>query len=387
MSLQSIAGSSIESALRSVGLPVRPEASDAKVAEALPAASAVTKGEPSPLSSPEIRTLSLGCLEQVEFRPVELSHAETFRAALREYPHRTSEMTFANFYGWAPIQYPRWGEFEGHLLVSFDPGNTGRNDRFLPPIGPDPIRTMAKLVGQGAQFCRVDADLALRLPQGISVQLREADHDYLYTPTQVARLEGNQSSENRRRLRRFNEEYGSRVAVVEISERNVGLAEQVVDLWLAARLEVARSEEDRNGRIEDATGCRRMLAAWGAFPELKGVIVLLDNKPVSIGVAEILRRDSSGGRTLVSHYEKCDLSIKGLPIFNFQQLCAGLSETDLINRMQDTGAPGLREWKNSWGPAGQIKKATVGAHPYLGTLIPEPVLYGYPADHTGYLRT
>jgi hypothetical protein len=325
-------------------------------------------------------------LEAVAFEAIELSQAEMFRGALSKYPHITSEMSFANFFGWAPIQYPRWGSFNGHILVTYDPGNTGNNTRFLPPIGPDPVGTMARLVALGAQFVRVDAALALKMPQGVSVQFNAGDYDYLYTPTQIESLEGSPCSENRRRLRRFNEDFQSRVSTIDITPATLELAERVVDQWLTARLQTAKTPEDRTGRIEDATGCRRILSAWNSFPELRGRIVLIDGSPVSLGIAELKRDLETGQNTLVSHYEKCDLTIKGLPIWNFQQLCQGLSPSDLINRMQDTGAPGLREWKESWGPKGQIRKAVVGAHEYFGTLIPEPVLFGFPPDDIRFLR-
>ncbi|NDC39778.1 MAG: hypothetical protein EBZ48_17390, partial [Proteobacteria bacterium] len=143
---------------------------------------------------------------------------------------------------------------------------------------------------------------------------------------------------------------------------------------------------DRAGKEEDAQACERLLTHWEHFPSIQGTIVYRAGHPVAIGVSELVAHPSNPEGMLISHFEKADLSIEGLTVFNFQQLCASVKDGVIINRMQSAGNAQLSQWKQSWGPSGMGYKVDVGTSDYLGTNIPEPMLFGRPRDDAGFAR-
>lgn len=322
-------------------------------------------------------------------RPLDANAVPQFADWIRQFPQATSELTAVNLFAWAPMQYNQYALVDGHLVVSYDPGITGQSRKFLTPIGPDPVSVMRKLQGEcDAIFVRVGMSIALRMPAGVSVIETPHDHDYLYTPAQIDKLEGSAASELRRRLHKFERQHGAHVSVCAIDPSTLQDAEQVVGKWLATRLASLTAGSDRDGKNEDAMACRRILENWGHFPGLRGVVVYSNGEPISLAIGEMVGHPGHDRRVLISHFEKSVLSRKyeGLPVFCFRQLCRDLPADTLVNRMQSAGSSGLASWKQSWGPIGFEKKAVVGSDPYLGTNIPEPQLFGRPSSDVGWLR-
>lgn len=297
------------------------------------------------------------------FRGLEWGNREVFRSALQQYPQATSELTFVNLYAWAAIQYPRWGEFEGHILVSYDPGNTGDSSKFLPPIGPDPVGTMVALHRRfGATFERVPEALLQQMPEDVAWQLVSKDHDYLYTPEQIRSLAGGQASELRRRLSKLHRNHPQAISSEPLNETTLQDAQKVVNAWLEERLAACKTPDEREGKIEDTQACRRILAKWSELPELRGTVIYVEGEPVSLAVGELVAHPDFPAGVVVSHFEKSVLrkDLEGLPVHCFQVLCSDLPEGAVVNRMQDAGVSGLKTWKESWGPFDLGRKGRVG---------------------------
>lgn len=297
------------------------------------------------------------------FKNLEWGDRDRFRVALQQYPQATSELTFVNLYAWAAIQYPRWGEFEGHILVSYDPGNTGESSKLLPPIGPDPVGTMVTLHRRfGAIFERVPEHLLQQMPEDVPWQLVSKDHDYLYTPEQIKNLGGGPASELRRRLSKFHRTHPEAISSEPLSETNLHDAHKVVNAWLEERLRACKTEDERAGKIEDTQACRRILTQWSELPELRGKVVYVAGEPVSLAVGELVAHPVFPAGVVVSHFEKSVLrrDLEGLPVHCFQVLCSDLPAATVVNRMQDAGVPGLKTWKESWGPFDLGKKGRIG---------------------------
>jgi len=312
----------------------------------------------------EARQARVQSLEQLleNFKELEWGDKGRFQAQLTQYPQSTSELSFVNLYAWAPIQYPRWGEFEGHILVSYDPGNTGESRAFLPPIGPDPAHVLERLHREfGATFVRVPEQMLSQLSSDIEWRFSEKDHDYLYSPEQVRSLKGSQASTLRRQLRRFQKYVGDRVSVRELEPSLVPDAFTVVQAWLTARLAVCSTEEERVGKQEDAMACRRILSKFQDLSELRGTLVYVNHEPVALYVGELASNRGAPGNCYISHFEKqiTRPDLEGLAVYVFQAACSDLAPDCIINRMQDTGLPGLRQWKRSWGPCSLGNKGEV----------------------------
>lgn len=313
------------------------------------------------------RDLSISPPERIQgllegFSPVSWEDRATFDHALQRFPQRTSEMSFVNVFAWASIQYPRWAEIDGHVIVSYDPGNTGASNKFLPPIGPDPIGVMERLHRDfGAVFTRVDMEYQGKIPVEVPTTETPGDHDYLYSPQQIRSLEGSASSELRRRVKKI-EKLGDAISSAEISLETLDHARTVVDKWLSERI----ASTGDLGKRDDAQACLRILDKWSELPQLRGTVIYHRGEPVSLSIGEILSHPETPGGTFVIHFEKSMLTkeLEGLPILSFQRLCAGLNDDCVINRMQSAGVEGLRKWKESWGPSGQRQKIAVGTAVY-----------------------
>lgn len=297
------------------------------------------------------------------FKDLEWGDRERFRTALAQYPQATSELTFVNLYAWTSIQYPRWGEFNDHILVSYDPGNTGLSTTFLPPIGPDPVGTMVRLHQRfGASFERVPEHLLHQLPDGVEWQLKAKDHDYLYTPEQIRTLSGGPASELRRRLSKFHRAHDDAVTSLPLTQDNLVDARKITGAWLEERLAACQSEGEKEGKKEDALACTRILNKWSELSELRGSVIYVNDEPVSLAVGELVPHPQYSAGALVSHFEKSVIrkDLEGLPVHCFQALCSELPPGVVVNRMQDAGVTGLQKWKQSWGPFDQGKKGRVG---------------------------
>lgn len=298
-----------------------------------------------------------------DFQSLDWGHRTTFREALERHPQWTSELTFVNLYAWAPVQYPRWGEIEGHLVVSYDPGNTGQSMKFLPPIGPDPIGLMAKLHREhGAVFVRVSSEHLASVCESIPRSLTEHEHDYLYTADQVRNLFGGQASELRRRLKKLHGSHGDQIAWAAVSKDTMRDAHIVVERWLGERLASCKTDEDQDGKRDDAEACRRVLDRWSELSELRGYVIYVRGEPVSLAIGELIKHPKAPSGIVISHFEKSVLAkdLQGLPVLCFQMLCTDIKPDCVINRMQDAGVPGLKTWKQSWGPFDMGQKGMLG---------------------------
>jgi len=314
-------------------------------------------------ASPELRVAEAPSIITYGFKNLEWRDRERFDSALQQYPQATSELTFVNLYAWAAIQYPRWGEFEGHILVSYDPGNTGNSSKLLPPIGPDPVGAMVTLHRRfGAIFERVPEHLLQQMPEDVPHQLVSKDHDYLYTPEQIKNLGGSPASELRRRVNKFHRTHAEAISSEPLSEANLKDAHKVVNAWLEERLRACLTEDERAGKIEDTQACRRILAQWSELPDLRGRVIYVAGEPVSLAIGELVAHPVFRSGVVVSHFEKSVLrkDLEGLPVYCFQVLCSDLPEGTVVNRMQDAGVPGLKRWKESWGPFDLGRKGRAG---------------------------
>ena len=92
------------------------------------------------------------------------------------------------------------------------------------------------------------------------------------------------------------------------------------------------------------------------------MVFYVNGEPVSLAVVEFVSHPHNPTGVIVSHFTKSILKkdLEGLPVRCFQVLCSGLPEGVIINRMQDAGVPGLKTWKESWGPFDLGRKGSIG---------------------------
>ncbi|MDR3265787.1 MAG: phosphatidylglycerol lysyltransferase domain-containing protein, partial [Synergistaceae bacterium] len=112
-----------------------------------------------------------------------------------------------------------------------------------------------------------------------------------------------------------------------------------------------RGCEESPGLVAENIAIARVLQEWEKLPGLLGGWLAVDGKIVAYTIAEDL-----GDGTVVIHFEKGLDSYKGVYQAINQMFLAGAEGFSVVNREQDMGSDGIRQAKESYGPAGFLKK-------------------------------
>ena len=289
---------------------------------------------------------------QLALRPFALSDRPKFTAISKKNPHTASEPSFANVWVWG--HYPVFGEVDGHLLVRYD-REEGDENRFLPPIGPDPCRMMRRMILEhGMVFDRVGLEFAAQL-QGddrIHFEKLPGDADYCYRPSELrACFEPNNPQFEHlrghlRRVRRLNPE------VVRITPDRLDDCRTVNRVWLESKGDGLSQDH-----IDDAEAAGMMLDHFTEL-ELFGILVYIAGRPEAFMLGDISAKGSA-----VLHFAKANKAVRGLSDFAFYSWSTDAVPPDCteVNFMQDCGVESLGRFKRSLGPSHFVEKARLSA--------------------------
>lgn len=163
--------------------------------------------------------------------------------------------------------------------------------------------------------------------------------DYLYSRSDLAKLQGRKFSKKRNLIKAFikNHEYTGK----PLLDEHIPEAFEVLEQW--------RQEYGDSG---DYYAAREALEqSWEL--QLCGGIYYVEERPVAYSLGEEL----ANGTSFVIHFEKAVKGYKGLYQFVNQAFAAILPEFyTSINREQDLGDDGLRQAKHSYKPIGYTVK-------------------------------
>lgn len=294
----------------------------------------------------------------IEFAVPQLSDRALIQGYYDQYPSRSCERTFAFQYLWAPIDGIRFAEVEGTLVMSsLYQGKT----YFAWPAGPkDRIPAAltaiehyaAEELGEPLRFYQMTPaqfeQLQAMMPGDWAIRYHRDLADYIYDREKLATLAGKKLHSKRNHINRFIERHPD-WRCEPLGAANAADAEQVALRW-----------RDDNDCSTDPEKDEETCVALHAIREfdalhLDGAVLYTEEGPVAFTIGERLSED-----TFLVHVEKADAAVQGAyPMINrefVRQACEGYT---YVNRMEDTGAEGLRKAKLSYHPEFLEEKGTV----------------------------
>lgn len=293
------------------------------------------------------------------FKDIEIKDRELFNIFFLEFQPEASEYTFTNLFIWRKHYRFKWSIYRDWLLIISDKDN-GSCHAFQ-PIGPTPRKEAVLMLLEwlkeekkqnlpAIHRCEKKIVEELLNVKNIIIEPVREHFDYVYLKEDLIRLEGNKYRSKRNHINKLSRFYDFKYE--ELIPTYIEEALKVQEKWCKQK----KCEDDISLNDEwDAV--KEALFNFHSL-ELKGGVILIENKVVAFTLAEMLNK-----HTGVIHIEKADPDIPGLYSLINQKFCeSGLKEALFINREQDLGIPGLREAKLSYYPHHFVEKFNVGLY-------------------------
>ena len=283
----------------------------------------------------------------LEFQQITLQDQERYLALLGRCPQKTSDLSFANIFGWAEEYGLEW-RFDENLVWL---RQQHPEPLLWAPVGPWNDVDWAALWPRlaNASFHRVPEELTeiWRKTFGERMIPSEArgQWDYVYSIPELIELKGNRFHKKKNLLHQFQRNYRAVYHPLDMD-----CVERVLEMqsnWCTWKECV-----DSDALEAENTAIERVLKEWDRIPGLMGGALEVEGEIVAYTVAEALTAD-----TVVIHFEKGDTRFKGVyQAINNLFLADAASGFKYVNREQDLDDEGLRKAKLSYNPTHFLKK-------------------------------
>jgi hypothetical protein len=270
-----------------------------------------------------------------------------------------SDFNFTSLYSWDTREAVRVSVLNGNLVVRFTDYTTGQP--FYSFLGDhdtqDTTRRLLALAqseGLEQQLLLVPEVSAQHGPLGAFEATQDDDNfDYILSVERLQNYHGNKLGPKRNFVNRFNREYESRTAIIDLAD--VGAQTRFLDMfhrWLVAKGERADNAEN------ELLALHRVMFAARSIPELFTVATFVEGDLTGFSINEIL-----GNGYAMIHFEKADPNYIGAYAHLMQQMAVllGARGCQYINYEQDLGVFGLRRGKRSYVPTFFLRKFAVCA--------------------------
>ncbi len=277
-----------------------------------------------------------------DFKALDLEDREELLPFFRRFPLEISESTFANHFIWRRFDRPCFTTIHGNLCLRFQP--PGQPAYFLQPLGdgdiPDTLRTC---LTAAPSLSRITASFAERWCGGLRCAPDRDDFDYVYRTADLAELKGKRYDGKRNRIKKFEKSHAWRY--LRIGPPDLDACRALFQEWLAARDETGGAVDAQQDAIQEALLHYKTLDLVGGAIETEGALAAL-------AIGERLNE-----KTAVIHIEIASPRYEGLAqLMNREYVRREWASTELINREQDLGHPGLRRAKLSYHPDHLVEK-------------------------------
>jgi hypothetical protein len=274
-----------------------------------------------------------------EFSEITLEQRPVLDPRFRELPEGMSELGFAGVYLFRRVHRYRVSQLDGDLIVI---AGVDAESFFILPFGLPPQRTLSELLDRyGVAKCCSSSQAERLAGMGCRVWEDRDNFDYLYRREDLATLSGRKLHRKKNLVNLFlrNNDCTAKPLLAEYAGDAMGI------------LETWKQQQETPGDYEAAR------EAIEKMEELRlcGGIFYVNDEPVAYSLGEELAQ----GRMWVTHFEKAVAreQYKGIYQYINQAFVSVLPDKyELVNREQDLGDPGLRQAKESYKPAGFVKK-------------------------------
>ncbi len=277
--------------------------------------------------------------EYPEFSPLSLEQRPVLHPRFQRLAEGMSELTFAGIYLFrAAHDYQISCAGEDVFVIA------GRDAEpfFILPFDLPPEKILDSLFDRYHTIKAVSASQAQQLARrGCRVWEDRDNFDYLYAREKLATLAGRQLHRKKNLVNLFLR--NNQCTAKPLLEEYAGDALQILERW--------KTQQEQPG---DYAAAREAIESMETL-QLCGVIFYVDGEAVAYALGE----EVAQGRIFVIHFEKAVLKKEYTGIYQYvnHAFVATLPQKyELVNREQDLGEPGLRRAKESYRPAGFVKK-------------------------------
>lgn len=277
--------------------------------------------------------------EYPEFSALSLDQRPLLHPRFQRLAEGMSELTFAGLYLFREAHQYEVSRLSDEVFVL-----SGENAEpfFILPFELPPDDVLNSLFDRCHTMKAVSALQAERLAgMGCRVWEDRDNFDYLYAREKLATLSGRKLHRKKNLVNLF-------------LRNNVGTAKPLLEEYAGDALRILEQWKAQQSRPGDYAAAKEAIENMEAL-QLCGGIFYVNDEPVAYTLGEELAQ----GRMFVIHFEKAVLKKEYAGIYQYvNQVFTALlpDKYELINREQDLGDPGLRQAKESYRPAGFVKK-------------------------------
>jgi len=273
------------------------------------------------------------------FSEIALEQRPALHPRFAALPDGMSELTFAGIYLFRHVHRYKIALLDEDLVVI---SGEDAEPFFILPFGLPPQDVLAELFDRfGMTKCSSASQAEQLSAMGYRVWEDRDNFDYLYRREEMASLAGRKLHKKKNLVNQFLR--NNACVIKPLLAEHVGDALAILEAW--------RLQEEAAG---DYAAAREALENMEPL-QLCGNVFYVNDEPAAFSLGEELAR----GRMWVTHFEKAVArdQYKGIYQYINQAFVSTLPEKyEMVNREQDLGDPGLRQAKESYKPAGFVKK-------------------------------
>lgn len=290
----------------------------------------------------------------LQFKKLDITQAEQYRAILRHAAHRGCSYGFANLYMWGR----QTGTYVGEHLVLFS--HFDGHSMYPFPIGSgDPKRALDAIMEDARKRgipCRITGMteneknlLQEYYPGRFRYHCDRDSFDYVYDINDLADLKGRKYQQKRNHTNRFYAAYPD-YEIRVLNAENFAECKALTDRWYDRK-----NQDDPHGDLlMERNAIRRAYKYYDQLGMI-GIALYVEGRMVAMTMASFLDDE-----TLDVHFEKADVDVPGsYAVINreFAKYVRGnYPNIKFLNREDDTGSAGLRQAKLSYHPHHMVEK-------------------------------
>lgn len=275
-----------------------------------------------------------------------------------------SDFNFTSLWSWDTNSERSISELNGNLVVRFTDYKT--NAPSFSFLGTSAFEKTSEQLLAFAQASNITTVLTLMPEEAISELTQNSmllivedrdNHDYVYSVSKLAKLEGIEYKQKRHLANKFLREYPQ----AEFQIKNLADKEVKEKIFsVIRRWENKKIADNKTYDIEHEEMAIWRLLETATSHQLVMSCVLLKNEMLAFSIDEILPNSYA-----ISHFFKADSSYSGIFDFLSKNLSEYMQKNNVIfwNWEQDLGVENLRKSKMSYRPVRFLKKYRVSVKP------------------------
>lgn len=306
-----------------------------------------------------IKYLTMGVIVIIDFKSLALEDKEVIEKFVDKDNLETYEYLFSSLYMWRKLNNVKYAIIDGVLII--EKNEEGKGTFYAQPFGyskENLNQVVEKLIERNKSltdkdrrhlFGDVDEKFIedLKNYTNINVEVIEDidDFEYVYNVNDLIELKGKKYHGKKNHVNSFEKNYTYEVKTID-NEKVINDCLTLLHNW---HEEVAVTVDKE--MLMEIDAIKDLFSELHLF-DLKTIAIYVDNQLTGFSIGEIVN-----DKMAVIHVERGDIEYKGIYAFlNRRFLIESFSETEFVNRQEDTGNAGLRKAKQSYHPIKMVKK-------------------------------